>query len=76
MEIKVVGHTDSQGPESINQPLSEARAEAVKTALVERGIAASRITTKKAGETEPIATNATPQGRQRNRRIDVIVTKL
>ena len=76
MNVRIVGHTDSQGPESINQPLSEARAEAVKTALVNGGIDAGRITTRHRGETEPIATNQTAAGRRENRRIDVMVTKL
>ena len=76
LNIKIVGHTDAVGPASVNQPLSEARAESVRDALVKGGISANRLSVRKRGETEPIATNETPQGRQRNRRIDIIVTKI
>ncbi|GAB3559852.1 OmpA family protein [Spirosoma fluminis] len=76
LHIRIVGYTDSVGPESINKPLSAARANFVKAALVKNGISADRITTSKEGEDEPIATNQTAKGRQRNRRVEIVVTQL
>jgi len=69
--ILVAGHTDSTGAEEYNQQLSERRAEAVKNALVGQGVAPARITTVGYGESKPIATNDTPEGRQLNRRVEV-----
>jgi len=64
-EISVVieGHTDSIGSETYNQRLSERRAEAVRQYLVERGVAASRLETRGYGESQPIAPNTTPEGK-------------
>ncbi|RYF62213.1 MAG: OmpA family protein, partial [Cytophagaceae bacterium] len=76
LHIRIVGYTDSVGPESINKPLSAARANFVKVALVKEGINTSRITTGKEGEEEPIATNQTAKGRHRNRRVEIVVTRL
>ena len=76
LEIRIEGNTDSTGDDAINDPLSGERAEAVKQALIKGGIAASRVTTRELGDTKPVASNQTPAGRQMNRRIDVIVTKL
>lgn len=71
-DITVDGHTDSRGADGYNQALSVRRAEAVKRWLVAHGgISASRIATHGYGETEPVATNATDAGRQRNRRVVV-----
>lgn len=67
--IEVGGHTDSQGPADFNRRLSLARAEAVRAALAERGIARARLVARGFGEAEPVASNATPEGRARNRRI-------
>ncbi|MBE0618936.1 MAG: OmpA family protein [Proteobacteria bacterium] len=69
--ILVAGHTDSSGAEDFNQKLSERRAEAVKTALVGQGVAPGRVTTVGYGESKPIATNDTPEGRQLNRRVEI-----
>ncbi|GAB4173442.1 MAG: hypothetical protein Kow0020_08670 [Wenzhouxiangellaceae bacterium] len=71
--IRIEGHTDSTGPAELNLRLSRARAEAVRQALIDRGIDASRIDAVGMGEDFPIASNDTPEGRARNRRVDVIV---
>lgn len=70
MKAILEGHTDSTGPASYNLKLSQARADAVKAELVNKhGIDPSRLTTKGFGESKPIDTNATAQGRQNNRRV-------
>ena len=72
-QISVEGHTDSQGSDAYNQSLSERRAASVRSALVAGGVAEGRITSKGFGETQPVASNDTPAGRQQNRRVEVIV---
>ena len=76
LNIRIEGHTDSSGPEDVNDPLSAERADTVKAALVKAGIDAGRITTRERGEDKPVASNQTQAGREKNRRIDVVVTKL
>lgn len=76
LAIRIEGNTDSTGDDAINDPLSAQRAQAVKNALVKAGIQASRVTTRELGDTKPVASNQTEAGRQKNRRIDVVVTKL
>jgi OOP family OmpA-OmpF porin len=71
MKVEIDGHTDGIGSDAYNQPLSEKRAEAVKDALVAAGIEKSRITARGFGKQQPIATNETPEGRAKNRRIKV-----
>ncbi len=71
VSITVTGHTDSQGDDAANQALSEARATAVVDGLVARGIDGSRMTASGKGESEPIDTNDTAEGRQRNRRVEI-----
>lgn len=68
--IAIGGHTDSQGPEDLNRRLSEARAEAVMRALIERGVPPERMVARGYGETVPVASNETEAGRARNRRIE------
>lgn len=68
--VQVIGHTDSAGGHEKNVALSYARASAVKTYLVSRGINAATITAQGAGPDQPVADNATPEGRARNRRIE------
>jgi OOP family OmpA-OmpF porin len=70
-KASITGHTDSIGKEAYNQKLSEKRAETVKTMLVEQGVAADRLTTAGKGETMPVASNKTKEGRAENRRIEV-----
>lgn len=76
LAIRIEGNTDSTGDDAINDSLSSERAEAVKAALVNAGIEAGRITTRERGDRKPVASNQTPAGRQKNRRIDVVITKL
>jgi outer membrane protein OmpA-like peptidoglycan-associated protein len=72
--LVVEGFTDTMGDEKRNAELSRQRAEAVKNALVQRGVSADRIDTRGYGERFPIATNNTPTGRQLNRRVEIIVS--
>jgi OOP family OmpA-OmpF porin len=69
--VIATGHTDSVGTEAYNQKLSERRAAAVKAYLVSKGIPASKVTTIGKGEMQPVATNKTKEGRQKNRRVDI-----
>lgn len=68
--IQVEGHTDSQGDDESNLKLSQARADSVKAYLVSKGVQAERIVAKGFGETKPVGDNATPAGRQQNRRVE------
>jgi OOP family OmpA-OmpF porin len=72
--FEVGGHTDNQGNDAANMSLSERRAVTVKKYLVSKGLADARFTTKGYGETQPVASNDTNEGRQRNRRIGFNVT--
>jgi OOP family OmpA-OmpF porin len=69
--VIATGHTDSIGTAQYNQRLSERRAASVKDYLVSKGIPASKITTIGKGESQPVATNKTAEGRQKNRRVDI-----
>lgn len=76
MELEVVvatGHTDSIGTEEYNASLSQRRAAAVKTFLESRGLPGNRIHTDGKGETQPVASNVTQDGRAKNRRVEVEV---
>ena len=74
LKIEVEGHTDSTGGPAINQPLSDKRADSVRTYLVAQGIASDTITSKGFGETLPVADNSTAAGRQANRRVELVVS--
>ncbi|HEV8577623.1 MAG TPA: OmpA family protein [Thermoanaerobaculia bacterium] len=71
--VVIQGHTDSMGDEGSNQDLSERRAQAVESYLTNRGVDSERMTAIGFGESAPVATNANPYGRQRNRRVDVLL---
>jgi len=71
--VLIEGHTDSTGGDELNMILSQNRADAVKDALVSKGIGAERITPKGYGKMYPLATNDTSAGRQQNRRMEVII---
>lgn len=71
--VRVDGHTDATGTEEYNQWLSEKRATSVKNYLEEAGVSASRISTMGFGQTAPVADNKTPEGRQKNRRVEVVI---
>lgn len=73
-KVLVEGHTDSTGSRSINQPLSEQRADAVRSALVGMGISGDRIETRGYAEAYPVASNNTAAGRQLNRRVEIILS--
>lgn len=70
---RIEGHTDSRGSANLNQALSQQRAEAVRDALVARGVEASRLVAVGRGSDRPVATNDTPDGRARNRRVEIIL---
>jgi len=71
--ILVVGHTDAKGSEEYNQRLSDRRAESASSFLIEQGLSAGRLTSVGRGETEPVASNETEEGRQQNRRVEVAI---
>ena len=71
--VHVIGHTDSTGSDSYNQGLSERRASSVKTYLASHGVNGERVLTVGKGESEPVASNATSDGRQMNRRVEIFL---
>jgi outer membrane protein OmpA-like peptidoglycan-associated protein len=71
--ILIVGHTDSKGSEDYNQKLSERRSKSAADYIIQRGIDDSRIMTTGKGESEPVASNDTEEGRQQNRRVEVAI---
>jgi OOP family OmpA-OmpF porin len=72
LKLRVEGHTDNQGNAAQNQALSQKRAQAVVAWLVARGIDASRLTANGLGQTQPVDDNSTPDGRAKNRRVDLV----
>ncbi len=72
--VNVVGHTDSTGDASYNFDLSQRRAQAVASVLMNGGVAPQRIRSIGRGEDQPVASNATPAGRSQNRRVEIIIT--
>ncbi|AOF96774.1 MULTISPECIES: OmpA family protein [unclassified Sphingobium] len=72
--IDVFGHTDSDGADAYNQTLSERRAQAVSSYLVSRGVQSARMGTRGFGETQPIASNATEEGKAANRRVEIKIS--
>ncbi|MEK7744938.1 MAG: OmpA family protein, partial [Elusimicrobiota bacterium] len=73
MRLRVVGHTDNVGGKEYNYWLSQKRAESVKGALIELGILGEHIRAKGYGLEKPVASNDTPEGRAKNRRVDIVV---
>ena len=73
LKVEVEGHTDSIGTADYNQDLSERRANAVRTFLIQQGISGS-IAARGFGKDQPVATNGTVEGRQQNRRVELIVS--
>lgn len=73
MHVRVVGHTDSTGSDAINDPLSVDRARSVKDYLTARGVNAQRVEISGVGSRQPVADNGTPEGRARNRRVEIFL---
>jgi len=74
LHLEVEGHTDSVGSDDYNQQLSEKRAKAVRSYLVQQGIPDSAIVARGLGKSSPVATNDTPEGRQQNRRVEMVIS--
>ena len=72
-EVNVLGHTDNTGTDKYNLSLSKKRATAVKDYLLAQDVANSRLSTQGYGESDPIATNETDEGRQLNRRVEIVI---
>ncbi|HWR76051.1 MAG TPA: OmpA family protein [Thiobacillus sp.] len=75
VDIEVAGHTDSRGSDKYNMNLSRQRAEAVRNFLIGKGVSADRLTAKGYGESQPVADNATDEGRFKNRRVELVPLK-
>ena len=73
--VTIVGHTDSTGSDSINDPLSVERAARTRDYLVTRGVASGRFTVDGRGSHEPVASNSTEAGRAKNRRVEIFVAE-
>jgi outer membrane protein OmpA-like peptidoglycan-associated protein len=74
LQLSIEGHTDSVGTDDYNQQLSERRAESVRSFLIQNGVPAGTITSKGFGESQPVASNDNAAGRQRNRRVEMVVS--
>ena len=74
LHVAVEGHTDSVGSDEYNQELSERRAESVRDYFVQQGIPSNAIEARGFGKSEPIASNDTPEGRQQNRRVELVMS--
>jgi outer membrane protein OmpA-like peptidoglycan-associated protein len=74
LRLEVEGHTDNTGSDELNQTLSERRAETVRGYLVDQGLAGDSVMSKGFGKAMPVADNGTPAGRQRNRRVEIVVS--
>ena len=72
-KLQVEGYTDSIGSDDLNLGLSQRRADAVRAALVQRGVDGARIATRGFGKAKPVASNDTTAGRQLNRRIEIVI---
>ena len=74
-EVRIIGHTDSTGSDAINDPLSVQRANSVRDYLVSRGADSRIIRTEGRGSREPVASNATADGRAQNRRVEIFLAE-
>lgn len=74
MKIEIHGHTDDVGDNASNQKLSDDRAAAVKTYLAGKGITDDRVVSRGFGEDKPVESNSTPEGREKNRRVEFVIT--
>ena len=75
IKVEIGGHTDAKGSDEYNAALSDRRAKSVKTYLVKQGIASTRMSSKGYGESMPVATNDSDEGRELNRRVELKVTE-
>jgi outer membrane protein OmpA-like peptidoglycan-associated protein len=73
--VSIVGHTDSTGNDTINNPLSVNRASSTRDYLAARGVAANRININGVGSTQPVADNTSDAGRAKNRRVEIYVAE-
>src|SRR5207245_10600283 len=73
LTLQIEGHTDSVGSDEFNQQLCERRAGSVRDFLADQGVPASGITARGFGKTQPVASNDTAEGRQRTRRVELVV---
>lgn len=71
--VLIEGHTDSTGTDAVNLRLSQARADSVRMALLAKGIEPARIAATGLGSSRPVASNATSEGRQQNRRVEIVI---
>jgi outer membrane protein OmpA-like peptidoglycan-associated protein len=74
LNLAVEGHTENVGSDEINQKLSEQRAEAVRSYLIEQGLTRASVTSQGFGKSTPVVDNSTPANRQKNRRVEIVVS--
>jgi len=74
LKLQIDGYTDSIGSDEYNQTLSDKRAEAVRDFLVSNGVSMNNVAARGLGKADPVADNSTAQGRQLNRRVEMIVS--
>ena len=75
LRLDVEGHTDSVGGDEYNQGLSEQRGDSVRNYLTGQGMAANSVSSKGFGKTQPVASNDTAEGRQQNRRVELVISR-